>query len=547
MTIEATPRVPGYAVLLRPGPTHVLPRVPDDLSGLRCARWRRESSRGQLDKQGPAAQHRMQDAAIDEFRLIDTHLEWLVAKSGWSGRDSMEDPPATRTPEFRAMLAAAAAGLFDVLLVGYSSRFIRDTRLALHYRHYFQSHGVVIWICNDRILSSNEVDFERFIDKMEAAEIYSRDHSKNVRSGYASKRADHRDPGGLAPPGFRRVGEDFLLEVDESGLIVVNRVFDLAAGGMTDREVASSTGLTVHVVRGILTNRLYLGKLQDGTDSRLGAVIDQRVWDAVQKQRSRRRTRTPGRVVRRKYALKVRCASCGRYLYGDTGRYRHPTPVCEGFRTAKPEIAVSVRGRHSTFDGHSYPQRWYEGLAGLLLARAGAFDEPTIAAVLARHADGEMLIDHAELARIARDRDEATRDLQRDRNVIRWQARMAQLDAAEALASRPANPDTLTEAEIREFLADLPRLWAEADDDARQQLAGTLFAAFDAKGFQSIEYAWTPAAVNRGLSEAVPAILEIGPDELSLVGARGFEPPTSSSRTMRATKLRHAPTECRRP
>jgi hypothetical protein len=28
-----------------------------------------------------------------------------------------------------------------------------------------------------------------------------------------------------------------------------------------------------------------------------------------------------------------------------------------------------------------------------------------------------------------------------------------------------------------------------------------------------------------------------------LVGARGFEPPTSSSRTMRATKLRHAPTE----
>ena len=31
-------------------------------------------------------------------------------------------------------------------------------------------------------------------------------------------------------------------------------------------------------------------------------------------------------------------------------------------------------------------------------------------------------------------------------------------------------------------------------------------------------------------------------DEVGLVGARGFEPPTSSSRTMRATKLRHAPT-----
>ena len=31
---------------------------------------------------------------------------------------------------------------------------------------------------------------------------------------------------------------------------------------------------------------------------------------------------------------------------------------------------------------------------------------------------------------------------------------------------------------------------------------------------------------------------------MGMVGARGFEPPTSSSRTMRATKLRHAPTEC---
>ncbi len=33
------------------------------------------------------------------------------------------------------------------------------------------------------------------------------------------------------------------------------------------------------------------------------------------------------------------------------------------------------------------------------------------------------------------------------------------------------------------------------------------------------------------------------PSEGLLVGARGFEPPTSSSRTTRATKLRYAPTD----
>ena len=45
------------------------------------------------------------------------------------------------------------------------------------------------------------------------------------------------------------------------------------------------------------------------------------------------------------------------------------------------------------------------------------------------------------------------------------------------------------------------------------------------------------------MDAAIPSVFELGPEEVSLVGARGFEPPTSSSRTMRATKLRHAPTE----
>ena len=42
----------------------------------------------------------------------------------------------------------------------------------------------------------------------------------------------------------------------------------------------------------------------------------------------------------------------------------------------------------------------------------------------------------------------------------------------------------------------------------------------------------------------VSVLVNVGTDvDRILVGARGFEPPTSSSRTMRATKLRHAPTE----
>src|SRR6476660_4340416 len=50
----------------------------------------------------------------------------------------------------------------------------------------------------------------------------------------------------------------------------------------------------------------------------------------------------------------------------------------------------------------------------------------------------------------------------------------------------------------------------------------------------------TAGTLGRAVGSPIGAELD---DEVGLVGARGFEPPTSSSRTMRATKLRHAPTE----
>jgi hypothetical protein len=58
-----------------------------------------------------------------------------------------------------------------------------------------------------------------------------------------------------------------------------------------------------------------------------------------------------------------------------------------------------------------------------------------------------------------------------------------------------------------------------------------------------MEYELSADAIGLGLDAALPPSWSSRATLLSLVGARGFEPPTSSSRTMRATKLRHAPTE----
>ncbi|MEX1336467.1 MAG: recombinase family protein, partial [Candidatus Limnocylindrales bacterium] len=101
----------------------VLPRELDDLSGMRAARWFRESTAGQWDNFGPDAQREQQDRAIERYALVDAGLEWSVAASGWTS--------AWRTATWEAMIGSATSGAFDVLVVGYVSRFLRNLKQTL--------------------------------------------------------------------------------------------------------------------------------------------------------------------------------------------------------------------------------------------------------------------------------------------------------------------------------------------------------------------------------------------------------------------------------
>ena len=59
-----------------------LPTSLDALSGLRAARWIRESTERQVDRYGPDAQGEQQDRAIERYGLLDTGIAWSVAHSG---------------------------------------------------------------------------------------------------------------------------------------------------------------------------------------------------------------------------------------------------------------------------------------------------------------------------------------------------------------------------------------------------------------------------------------------------------------------------------
>jgi hypothetical protein len=163
-----------------------LPRELDDLSGMRAARWFRESTAGQWDNFGPDAQREQQDRAIERYGLVDAGLEWSVASSGWTS--------AWRTATWETMIGSATSGAFDVLVVGYVSRFLwnlKQTLIAVE--DHLHTAGVVVLFADERLLSSDPSSWDQFIREAHEAEAYSRKLSKARLQGLCR---EAQTPGG---------------------------------------------------------------------------------------------------------------------------------------------------------------------------------------------------------------------------------------------------------------------------------------------------------------------------------------------------------------
>jgi len=169
--------------------------------------------------------------------------------------------------------------------VGYVSRFARDLRTAVNARHDLHARGAVILFADERVLSSDEDEWERWAREAVEAEAYSRRLAKRIREGYAAKRRRLGVPGGnRAPLGTIRDGRTITL--DEASLGIVRHAYKVGSAGRTDREVAAATGLAPTHVAEVLTNPFYAGRLRTGEPFRAaaprrvqrdGATIDPRV------------------------------------------------------------------------------------------------------------------------------------------------------------------------------------------------------------------------------------------------------------------------------
>ena len=314
--------------------------------------------------------------------------------------------------------------------------------------------------------------------------------------------------------GLVREGKPSVLRVDEEQAAVVIRAYQLAASGSTDWEVAAQTGLAKTHVSEVLTNPIYAGRLRTGEVAAIAPIVDPSLWSTVQTRRERRRTRTPGRIVKGNYALRLCCAGCGKYLFGDVGRYRHPPPTCEGFLAAKPVVrcrrARNRDGIDTRIKGHSYPQAWYEDAVGELLGKVGDLDDQAMTEVVRLYSEGLAKPDELTLARIEREREEASQRLAKTRDVAAWQATMARLDAEQQVAKQPRQQQRMAPDEVVTYLRSLPTLWNDAGPEGRQALAAALFTKLEVEGYTKMRYQLTPDAVTLGLGAALPAQTETG-------------------------------------
>ena len=479
-----------------------LPATVEELAGARAARWVRESTAGQYDRYGPEAQAEMQDRAIARLGLADSGLAWRAARSGRT---------VYRSAEMADMLGAAQRGEFDVLLVGYVSRWQRNLRRTLELlEDALHPAGVPVYFCDEEILSSSERHWDQLVDEAKDAERYSRRLSRRIKEGYASKLAKERDPGGRPPFGFRRNAAK-LIEPDPGRLATVARVFELAAAGLPDRAVAAAVGLPLFTLRGILTSPLYVGRLRDGEPARWAPLVASADWEATQATRARRATNTSRPAdPRRPYALDMlHCAACGRRLTGDTGYYRHREP-CRPFVAARPEH----RGRGRTL-GHAYRRELYEQIVEELLAEA-SIGAPAIASVVGEVNRATPPPDRLAPDRIARERERAMARYLQHRDGEALERTMTRLDQEQAAAETRERLDDIPADVAVRYVQDLPETWRRAEGGSgRQLLASALFDRIEVLGIREATVHLSAHAVRHGLAAALPAELGI------LVSGRG--------------------------
>lgn len=185
---------------------------------LRCSTYSRVST----EKETQAASlHNM----TDDFReYVEGHKNWTFVKAFVD--DGKSGLTTKKRKDFLNLLAAGAAGEYDLLVTGEISRFGRNTMEGLQNIQYLKEKGIpVIFLYDDLNTYDTDCDIQ-IQQKLVDAENESRKISKRVKRGH-QKSIQKGHVLGCRMWGYKKV--NCKLEVDEKTAPMVRRIFELYA------------------------------------------------------------------------------------------------------------------------------------------------------------------------------------------------------------------------------------------------------------------------------------------------------------------------------
>ncbi len=444
---------------------------------MRVALYARVSSEEQVEGYSIDAQKRA-------FQALVQVRDWIAIKEYLEEGKSARTEDISKRPIFKVMIADALAGKFDVLVVHKLDRFSRNLRITLEYFDKLLKAGVAF------VSISEQMDFTTPSGKVHLAllgafaQYYSDNLSQETKKGWAERRAQGLYCG-LLPFGVMK-GEDGVPTPHPDTYPGLVMAFELAAQGKSDREVAIALNVAGYrtagnqrqglfskdTLRGMLTNRFYLGYLPDGNGGwvkgKHKAIIEEELWSEVQEARRRNATSTHNRCVRGRRVCSLSgityCWDCKGRIHVSFTKAGKPRLGCynrsKGWECPQRSVLLEVYEEQikeylKTFH---IPEDYQLKILEAHRKLEGAYD----------NLDGERAKWKAQLERI-RDLykwgDMTKKDYLKEKQTV--------LNELNALA--PAESQTQNLERLSYFLTSAAKAWDEANQEQRNKLARTLF------------------------------------------------------------------------
>ncbi len=513
----------------------------------RAVAYVRESTEEQGQGFSPDAQRQ----AIAKFAAendLDLTGEYCDFHSGWRKSEAR--------PEFQRLMADAAAGDFECVLVFHTSRFARNQVESRRYKQLLRERLGIRVVSVTQPMGEDHTDPSSFLAESIHEmfdEYYSVSLSFWTRSGLREKARQGHLVGSL-PWGYVRDPDSKLAVPDPERAPLVREMFErYTTGHESDRSLADwlnakgartarDRQFSKDTVREMLCNAAYAGYvsgLRDKTRAIKGlheAIVTDELFEKVQEIRSwRTRVVKPGRPSEEYLLRKLLCCDrCGARMHGTRGsragirRYqcstrRHHGNCTQAIVKAQPLEDQLVAWLHAFQPDDKLRNLVLDTIRGAPHERPGQ-DQDRRRVLLTQL---DRLQDLYVLG-----------DLTKPRYIMRRQTLEEELQRL----APPADPDL---DRAQELLGDFARFWhAEPNPAERRKLLASLFDHIWQDDGRIVAVKPRPAFAPyfKAIDEAKPKPPKAdGKRGVTKAGATGLEPATSAVTGQRSNLLSYAP------